>query len=40
MPAATRGGIGKRHFIGSHSYSRTQPPIFEYVLSAALGSAS
>ncbi len=39
--AATLGGMGSFHAIGSHGNSRTQPPIFEYVLSSGLyGSAS
>ena len=29
IASTTRGGIGKCHLIGSHTYSRTQPPILE-----------
>ena len=29
MPSATFGGIGSFQASGSHSQSRTQPPIFE-----------
>ncbi len=40
MTAATFGGIGSRQASGSHAHWRTQPPIFEYVLSGAFGSGS
>jgi hypothetical protein len=38
--SATFGGTGRRHPIGSHGNSRTQPPMREYVLSGAFGSGS
>ena len=34
--AATLGGIGSFHAIGSHGNSRTQPPMREYVLSSGV----
>ncbi len=37
---ATVGGMGSRQAIGSHSNSRTQPPIVEYVLSGTAWSSS
>jgi len=38
MLAATVGGM--RYLVGSKLKPRTQPPIFEYVFSGALGSGS
>ncbi len=40
MLSETLGGIGSLQPSGSHSQSRTQPPIFEYVFAGACGSAS
>ncbi len=40
MASATLGGTGRCQPNGSHSKSRTQPPIWEYVLSGAFGSGS
>ena len=40
IASPTFGGIGSFQPSGSHSQSRTQPPIFEYVFSGACGSGS
>jgi len=40
IASPTLGGTGSFQRTGSHAYDRTQPPIFEYVLSGAFGSGS
>ena len=40
IASLTFGGTGSFHASGSQLQSRTQPPIFEYVLSGALWSSS